>query len=159
MEIRKAQLADIFEITNILIEEMYEEVGVGKPLRAKVLDYITYLHEDGIMYVAETNVVKKDGTGKELAGMTGAHISQWWWSDQDFLSEDFTFVRKKFRKGRLALNLMKKLDTYAKKLKMPLVTGIFNDVEHERKNKLFSKLYQHFGYIYLGGDLKVIGRS
>ena len=54
---------------------------------------------------------------------------------------------------------MKKLDDYAKKLNIPLVTGVFNDVEHERKNKLFSKIYQHFGYIYLGGDLKVIGRK
>ena len=55
--------------------------------------------------------------------------------------------------------LMKKLDDYAKKLNIPLVTGVFNDIEHERKNKLFSKIYQHFGYIYLGGDLKVIGRK
>ena len=29
MVIREAQLADIFEITNILIEEMYTEVGIG----------------------------------------------------------------------------------------------------------------------------------
>ena len=28
MVIREAQLADIFEITNILIEEMYTEVGI-----------------------------------------------------------------------------------------------------------------------------------
>ena len=159
MNIRQAQLADIFEITNILIEEMYTEVGIGQPIRAKVLDHITFLHNDGIIYVVETNIIKKDGMGKELAGMTGAHVTQWWWSDQDFLSEDFTFVRKKFRKGTLALKLMKKLDAHAKKLKMPLVTVVFNDVEHERKNKLFSKIYKHFGYIYLGGDLKVIGRE
>ena len=158
MKIREAELADIFEITNILIEEMYTEVGVGEPSRSKVLDYITFLFNEGALYVAQTNIVKKSG-GLELAGMTGGHISEWWWSDQQFLSEDFTFVRKKFRKGRLALNLMKKLDTYAKKLNIPLVTGVFNDVEHERKNKLFSKIYQHFGYIYLGGDLKVIGRK
>ena len=158
MKIREAELADIFEITNILIDEMYTEVGIGKPSRSKVLDYITFLFNEGALYVAQTNIVKKGG-GTELAGMVGAHVTQWWWSDQDFLSEDFTFVRKKFRKGRLALNLMKKLDTYAKKLNIPLVTGVFNDVEHERKNKLFSKLYQHFGYIYLGGDLTVIGRK
>jgi len=144
MIIREAQLTDIFEITNILIEEMYTEVGIGTPIRAKVLDHITYLHEEGAMYVAETNIIKKDGMGKELAGMTGAHITQWWWSDQDFLSEDFTFVRKKFRKGRLALNLMKKLDTYAKKLKMPLVTGVFNIFEITRRmiyNPPTSRLY------------------
>ena len=52
MVIREAQLADIFEITNILIDEMYTEVGIGTPIRAKVLDYITYLHEEGAMYVA-----------------------------------------------------------------------------------------------------------
>ena len=40
MIIREAQLADIFEITNILIEEMYTEVGIGEPSRSKVLDYI-----------------------------------------------------------------------------------------------------------------------
>jgi len=159
MKIREAQLADIFEITNILIEEMYTEVGIGEPSRSKVLDYITFLFNDGALYVAQSNIVKKDGSGTELAGMTGGHISEWWWSDQQFLSEDFTFVRKQFRKGRLALNLMKKLDAHAKKLNIPLVTGVFNDIEHERKNKLFSKLYQHFGYIYLGGDLKVIGRK
>ena len=159
MVIREAQLADIFEITNILIDEMYKEVGIGEPVRAKILDYVTFLFENGALYVAQTNIVKKDGGGTELAGMVGAHITQWWWSDQDFLSEDFTFVRKKFRKGRLALNLMKKLDSYAKKLNIPLVTGVFNDVQHERKNKLFSKVFQHYGYIYLGGELKVIGRE
>ena len=159
MNIREAELADIFEITNILIDEMYTEVGIGEPSRSKVLDYITFLFNEGALYVAQTNIVKKGGGGLELAGMTGGHIREWWWPAQQFLSEDFTFVRKKFRKGRLALNLMKKLDDYAKKLNIPLVTGVFNDVEHERKNKLFSKIYQHFGYIYLGGDLKVIGRK
>jgi len=59
MVIREAQLADIFEITNILIDEMYTEVGIGTPIRAKVLDYITYIHEEGAMYVAETNIIKK----------------------------------------------------------------------------------------------------
>ena len=158
MIIRKAELVDIFEITNILIDEMYSEVGIGEPVRSKVLDYITFLQKDGIIYLLESKIVKKNG-GLEIAGMIGAHITQWWWSNQDFLSEDFTFVRKKFRKGRLALKLMGKLDAYAKKLNMPLVTGVFNDVQHERKNKLFSKIYKHFGYIYLGGDLKVIGRE
>ncbi len=159
MKIRKAELTDIFEITNILMDEMYNEVGIGEPSRSKVLDYITTIQKDGIIYVAESSEIRQDGRGLELAGMIGAHITNWWWSDQDFLSEDFTFVRKRFRKGRLALKLMNKLDTHAKKLKMPLVTGVFNDVQHDRKNKLFSKIYKHFGYIYLGGDLKVIGRE
>ena len=47
MVIREAQLADIYEITNILIEEMYTEVGIGEPSRSKVLDYITFLFNDG----------------------------------------------------------------------------------------------------------------
>ena len=157
MKIRKAELSDIFEITNILIDEMHAEVGIGEPVRSKILDYVTFLQKDGIIYLLESSVIKKGGV--ELAGIVGAHITQWWWSDQNFLSEDFTFVRKKFRKGRLALKLMNKLDAHAKKLKMPLVTGVFNDVQHDRKNKLFSKIYKHFGYIYLGGDLKVIGRE
>ena len=46
MVIREAQLADIFEITNILIEEMYTEVGIGEPSRSKVLYYITFLFND-----------------------------------------------------------------------------------------------------------------
>ena len=86
MKIREAELADIFEITNILIEEMYTEVGIGEPSRSKVLDYITFLFNDGALYVAQSNIVKKDGGGTELAGMTGGHISEWWWSDQEFLS-------------------------------------------------------------------------
>ena len=40
MLIRKAELIDIFEITNILIDEMYSEVGIGEPVRSKNLEKV-----------------------------------------------------------------------------------------------------------------------
>tara|TARA_R100001086_G_C11728483_1_gene228992 strand:+ start:161 stop:643 length:483 start_codon:yes stop_codon:yes gene_type:complete len=157
-KIRRALLDDLFEVSNILIEEMHTEVGIGKINKIKVIEYIKYLIEEGIVFILQTSQVKRKGGGLEIAGMTGGHITKWWWSDQEFLSEDFTFVRKKFRRGSTAVRLMKRMNAYAKKNKLLLVTGIFNDVEYERKNKLFSKIYKPFGFIYLGGDLNKIGR-
>jgi hypothetical protein len=73
-KIRRAQPEDIFDIANILIDEMHSEIGVGEVNKSKVLEYV-------------------------------------------------------------------------------------NDVDLERKNKLFTKVYKPFGFIYLGGELNSIGRS
>ena len=158
-KIRRAQPEDIFDITNILIDEMHSEIGVGEVNKAKVLEYVKYLIEDGVMFIAESNQVRQDGSGLEISGLVAGHRSEWWWSDQPFLSEDFTFVRKEFRKGSTAIKLMKRLNKYAKQKQLPLVTGVFNDVDLERKNKLFAKVYKPFGFFYLGGELNSIGRS
>jgi len=120
---------------------------------------VTYRYSIDIISVRDGALKLQTSSGLEISGLVAGHRSEWWWSDQPFLSEDFTFVRKEFRKGSTAIKLMKRLNKYAKHKHLPLVTGVFNDVDLERKNKLFAKVYKPFGFIYLGGELNSIGRS
>lgn len=147
MIIRAAVSGDAAEIHAMLIE-MWQEHGLGTLDPVMVLNKINNLIAHHVILIAQDD-------DANLTGSMGIEFTQWWWSGDRIGSEQWTFVRKDYRKTRSAVMLLKEADRMGKEMQIPMVIGVFTPNDAERKEKFFKRLGLHVGTIVLAGDLSL----
>lgn len=130
MIIRPATEGDIPALKRLL-KEMHAEVGIGKFDEERFSNTIQSVCTNSIAIVAEI-----DG---ELVGSIGISVDKWWYSNDSFLADVWTFVHPSARNTRAAALMISEARAMAKRLNAPLVLGIFNRVEIERKAKFYAR--------------------
>ena len=111
---------------------MHAENGLGALNMEKALGVITDVFRNGIVLVAEDD-------GKPI-GTVGAKINSWWYSDDEYVSDYWTFVVPVARKTTAAIRLISALRETAKAMKLPLVTGPVTPIEPEEKCRFYRRL-------------------
>lgn len=123
------------KIYQILSKEMHPEVGSGKISPEKALDRIDLCLNDGIVFILRD--------GEEIQATVGLFPTQWWYTDQNHLTDAWFFVRKDHRKPAVFRELMRAIKS------LPNVyLGIGSEIEIERKERLFSKFGKRCGALY-----------
>lgn len=129
--IRDAVEGDIQPLFDMLCD-MHAEIGIGTLDREKALGAIWRTLTEGAVLVADL-----DG---EMVGSIGLTVDSWWYSKDKFLIDVWTFVHPKARKTRAATLLIGEARAKAKRLSAPLVLGLFNRVQIDRKAHFYQRL-------------------
>ncbi|QCG94968.1 GNAT family N-acetyltransferase [Azospirillum sp. TSA2s] len=115
-----------------LLRVMHAEVGIGRLDEPKAVGMISHVLTSGAVFVAEL-----DGA---IVGSVGLTADSWWYSQDRFLTDVWTFVHPDARKTRAAALLIGEARAMAKRLGAPLVLGLFNRVEIDRKAQFYQRL-------------------
>lgn len=141
IKIRPAKPLDTSNLVRLLTAA-HDESGAYPPVDpAYGLNWITRTLTEGYVIVA-------DVSGR-LVGTLALTNFQFPWSPQYYLSLEWLFVQKKFRKGGSFEALIKACHAYADSKGAPLVAGVSAG---DAKTLLKDKLFQQYGYEYMGGD-------
>lgn len=140
--IRAAVSADIPGVFRLL-QEMHRELPMMSVDDPKALAFIEHLLETGFILVAEA-----DG---KIVGSIGIGPQQWWFSDDWFLADYWTFVSKDSRRSQIAPEMLTRIKEFADKAGMPLMMGIFSLEQVKRKNKLYRKHFKPMGEVFFHG--------
>ena len=115
-----------------LLEAMHAENGLGAVNRQKALAVIADVLSNGIALIAEDN--------GHPVGTVGAKVASWWYSDDEYVGDYWTFVVPEARKTSAAIRLISALRQTAKAMKLPLVTGPVTPIEPEEKCRFYRRL-------------------
>lgn len=143
IKIRPAKPLDASNIARLLIEA-HSESGPGA--------YPPVDHTVGIQWITRTlsegYVIVADVSGR-LVGTLALTNYQFPWSPKWYMSLEWLYVQKKFRKGGAFDALIKACHAHADEHDAPICAGISAaDVNVFLKDKAF----QQHGYQYLGGE-------
>ena len=133
-----------------LLKEMHDEVGMFNMSETKVANKIDTVIQNGVCFVATV--------GEEIVGTLGLEPGDMWYSDDGFLSERWTFVKKKFRRSTIGKDLLRLADEYGHWSNQPVVAGVFSPNQVARKNALFRRFFHPVGERFIGGDQDVLRR-
>lgn len=129
--IRAAPAADMPALQDLL-RAMHAEVGIGRLDEAKAAGMIHHVLTNGAVFVADLDGV--------IVGSIGLTADSWWYSQDRFLTDVWTFVHPDARKTRAAALLIGEARGMAKRIGAPLVLGLFNRVEIDRKAQFYQRL-------------------
>ncbi len=142
MEVARAEPWHAPTLAALLAKEMWPEIGYGTIDLDKVVENICACIATGAVFVTVEN--------GEMTGSLGIRESEgWWWSRDTYLSEQWVFVRPKFRKSRAAFLLLKAATGFAKERGKLLVFGISSPLDMSRKEKLFGRFGRKAGCFYV----------
>ncbi len=140
---RVARPQDAAAILDLLLEGHSSDWPFFSVNRDKALGEISRLIEEGIVLVAEQDSM--------VIGSISFDVHEWWFSDDVFLCEVWTFVRPESRQSKAAETLLRRARALAEEAETPLVVGIFSPHQAERKNKLFRRFFKPVGEIFAHG--------
>jgi GNAT superfamily N-acetyltransferase len=104
------------------------------------------IHQLGVWIHQRVALVATDGD--KLVGMMFATVAPPWWSDDNFLTEDFLYVLPEYRGGRAAYMLIRELVHWAKTAGIRHIrTGVSTGTGRGAE-----RLYEHFGFSYTGAN-------
>ena len=120
-----------FLTTKFCAEHEMGSLSASKFSFAKGLPFVVAAIEYGA-WVAED-----DG---EIVGSIGLQANAPWYAEMQYVSDLWTYVTPEYREHGVAGRLIEIAKDYAAEMEMPLMMGIFNDVDVERKIKFFEKM-------------------
>ena len=130
VEFRLATFEDVPEIYELLLA-MHEEVGLATLAPLKVLQTIEAVLANGFVMLATK--------GEQVIGAVGLDVREWWYSNDSYLGDRWTFVHPDHRSPTTAPRLLAKALEVADKTGLPVVMGVLSPHDVERKNKLFRR--------------------
>jgi GNAT superfamily N-acetyltransferase len=141
------QLADqsmAESITDVLLEGR-DEGFVFPPNRDTILEYVKDIMNKnggliGVIY---------DGENKEVEAVIGLRLDKFWFSDQWFLCDVFTFVHPEHRRSTRAKCLLAFAKNCAKKMNIPLLMGIMSNIRTEAKARLYERQFDRAGSYFV----------
>ena len=139
---RIAQEKDLEAVYDVL-KEMHEEVGMSTWAVEKSLRQIVNLLEEGVIFLAEIS--------GRIVGTVGLGPSQWWYSEDFFLTDYWTFVRKGYRRSAIANELLKQAKEFAQRVNLPIAVAVLSPTDVPRKNALFKRHFTPVGEIFVEG--------
>lgn len=143
MRVRSAGPSDTPAVLELL-EAMHAENGMAALNREKVRALVERLiGGDGLVLIAER--------GGTALGTVGLEPARWWYSDEWFLKDWWTFVAPEGRRTRAAVMLIRAADRTARRAGLPLLMGVLSPKEPERKMRLFGRLLEPVGGMFRGG--------
>lgn len=120
-----------------LCRALNTENGVFKMNEDKVRDIVrASLYLDG-------GIVGAIGPTDRIEGMVLLRVSQYWYSDAQFLEEMFVYVHPDFRaaKGGRARKLVEFAKKASEKLELPLMIGILSNSRTDAKTRLYERQF------------------
>jgi GNAT superfamily N-acetyltransferase len=132
------------ELYNFLVENFYPEVSLtGEkelPLDIKGLsDEINHHLFKGKIFVAKHD--------DEIVGSIGVCSDKLFWTSEMVMTDCFFFVKKEYRGGLIATELLREAEEFADQQQIPMMIQIGNANSGERAHAFFKK----HGYNFIGG--------
>lgn len=127
-----------------LLTEMHKESGMGSLNINKVLNAIELCLSKGVILSIEMD--------KEIVAVMGLRPSTLWWTDNEMLMDQFTYVQPKARKTKAIFKLVKEAKTIAKEMKMPMLLANFGFKNEERISKMYRRFGKPLGTTIITGD-------
>lgn len=127
---------DLQKIVDFLIATFGKEHEMGslsasKFSFAKGLPFVVAAIECGA-WVAEDE--------GEIVGSVGLQITSPWYTEAQYMGDLWTYVTPEYREHGVAGRLVELAKDHATDKSMPLMMGIFNNVDVDRKIKFFEKM-------------------
>lgn len=138
--IREARPEEAGIIATLLLTMAAENWPMVKVNYAKTQASIKGFIENGYVVVAEVD--------NKIVGGIGTIMQTWWFSDDEFISDTFTFVHPDYRDPSTIHNLLENIKGYAKETGNLLFMGIRTLKDTERKNILFRRHLTPAGEIF-----------
>lgn len=140
MHVRLATLDDYPVIWDLLTQRFYKEHQQhNAQFRLdddKTKAYIEYHLKHGFVWLTNDNL-----------GSLSLSLREAWWSKDCFLADGWFYVAPEVRSIRVTKALLAEAEKTAERLSIPLIVGVFNSHDAERKHNLFRRL----GFAPLGG--------
>lgn len=137
--IRRAGLQDSSAILDLLLvfheEHKLGPVTFGLDLD-KVKRYILDHLVNGFVFVDD-----------KIRASLALRLDAPWWSSQRMLSDGWFYVHREYRNSTLAKDLMKTARKFGAGMNLPVVVGVFNSEDVDRKDVFFKRN----GFSPLGG--------
>lgn len=132
------------DITDVLLEGR-EEGFVFPPDRNVILEYVKEIMNKnggiiGVIY---------DKENKTVEGVIGLRIDKFWFSDQWFIRDIFTYVHPEFRRSTRAKCLLSFAKDCSKKMNIPLLMGIMSNTRTEAKARLYERQMSRAGSYFV----------
>lgn len=140
IRLRVATLSDFPGVLALLME-MADETAMALANWDKVGAKLSKL-------LSESNVIVADKDGR-IVGSVGLEHTSWWYSDEGYLADRWTFVTKSERKGLTAARLIKFARNYANAQGLPLAMGVWTKDDTARKNSLFRRYLRPIGEMFM----------
>lgn len=134
--LRIATPADLDAICDLL-RSMHYEIGVGRVDEEVARGAISEVISKSLCVVVERNGA--------IVGSVGLAMTQWWYSKDLFLTDQWFFVSPDSRQFGLATRLINFVKLMSEKWKVPAVISVGTTVETLSKLKFFKKHLQPFG--------------
>ena len=116
--VRRAGPADEPAIVRMLCV-MHQEAPAGSLDENRVRATVADILANGWVYVSEM--------GGEIGGTMALRCSQWWWSTDWYLGDQWLFVAPAHRRAPHAKMLLRRARQLAADNNVPLVVGLFSD--------------------------------
>lgn len=141
-DVQLAQPSMAEEITDVLLEGR-DEGFVFPPDREIVLEFVKDImnKNGGLLGV----IVGDSG----IEGIIGVKLDKFWFSDQWYLFDLFTFVHPEFRRSTRAKCLLAFAKKCAKEMQLPLVMGIMSNIRTEAKSRLYERQFDRAGNYFV----------
>ena len=126
------------EITDVLLEGR-DEGFVFPPDREIVLEFVKSImnKNGGLLGV----IIGDSG----IEGVIGVKLDKFWFADQWYLVDLFTFVHPEFRRSTRAKCLLAFAKKCAKEMNLPLLMGIMSNIRTEAKSRLYERQFDRAG--------------
>jgi len=130
------------EITDVLLEGR-DEGFVFPPDREIVLEFVKSImnKNGGLLGV----IVGDSG----IEGVIGVKLDKFWFADQWYLVDLFTFVHPEFRRSTRAKCLLAFAKKCAKEMNLPLLMGIMSNIRTEAKSRLYERQFDRAGNYFV----------
>ncbi len=139
---RQADPADALSLLRLLTL-MHKEGAPCSLNQVKMADTIEDVLRRGFVIVAEAK--------GDIVGSAAVQKKTYWYSDDVFYSDVWTFVHPAYRKSRIQIKMINTLKQCAEEDNLPLTVEVFGLNDTSRKNKLVGKLMQPAGEIFVWG--------
>lgn len=141
LTIRIARPSDIEPILNLLAD-YHTDAHAGFPaMKREIARKVVTAH------IGSTLVAALDG---RIVGVTALKRDGWWWTDEEFMADVYTYAQKEYRKYGVGMRLIRAAKAYASACGLPLIMAVISGTDVERKDKLYGRLgLMRVGGVYL----------
>lgn len=142
IEIRLATLDDAKELFTMLVQ-IQDEFPVKSINPGKAYNMVRTVIKEGVVFLAII-----DG---EIVGSLGLMAAPWWFSDEIFLRDFWTVVKKARRNTRAITLLFEAAMAFSDETNVPLVLGLFSDQKRRLKSRLYRQRFKPIGEFFTYG--------
>ena len=124
-----------------LLHVMHAENGIGGLNPVKTLQAVADVIDAGVVLIALD--------GERIVGSVGLQHGTWWYSDDLYVGDLWTFVHPEYRRSKIAPRLVKRAREYARGLGLPLLMAVLTPHQPERAEKLLLRQMQPIGRTFM----------
>lgn len=129
-----------------LLAVMHAENGIGRLNISKTRRVVEGVVQYGVALIALYD-------DERIVASIGLEHQPWWYSDDFYVGDRWTFVHPDYRRSKIATRLLRQARNYAKALGLPLLMGPLTPNQPERVDKLYARHFQPIGRIFMEARL------